>query len=642
MCGICGIFHFGDGRPADETIVRDMTDVIRHRGPDDDGFYFDGPLGMGMRRLSIIDLDGGAQPIAGEDGTLVTVFNGEIYNFREVRHALERAGHRFRTLSDTEVIVHAFEEWSVAGLARLNGMFGLAVWDAHDRKLVIARDPYGVKPLYYRTDGCSLWFGSEIRSILCDPSVPRAVDETGIDQFLSFTYVPSSRTAFDGISKVPPGFALVANASGVRLQRFHQAVPRLLQGEDEREVVDRLQYLIEAAVRRQMVADVPVGALLSGGVDSTTTATLMSRLADRPIDTFTVGFAGDHGFDETSYARETARRIGSSHHEIVVSAGEYADFLPLSVWHLEDLVATDSTLAYYKVCQLARQSVKVVLTGQGADEPFAGYQRHLGERYGGLYRRIPEVVRRTAIAPAVHRLPRNERLKRAVNSLGVEDPVRRMLAVWTIFDEGQKRRLYRPGRRPEGDPGEFMELWRSDLGGLDGLSQMLYSDARLSLADNLLLYGDKMAMAVSLEARVPLLDLDLMRFVESIPSSLKIRGGTRKYVLKQAVRRWIPDEVVNRKKIPFTPPIDQWFRSELTAHVRDVLLASDSACHAFFEPAVVADMIDDHVTGRHDHKRALLSLLVFELWHDQFIRPSGTRFGQALHADVQSGRGALQ
>ena len=470
--------------------------------------------------------------------------------------------------------------------------------------------------------------------------MPREVDAASLDAFLSFTYVPAPATAFAGISKVPPGFALVVGPGGVRLQRFHTVVPHLMTGVSEVLLVERLQYLVEAAVRRQMVADVPVGALLSGGVDSTTIATIMSRLARRPIDTFTVGFAGDHGRDERAYARETAQRLGTVHHEVSVSAGDYASFLPLSVWHLEDLVATDSTLAYYKVCELARRSVKVVLSGQGADEPFAGYQRHLGERYGAFYRGIPGTLRRTAVDPAIRRLPRNERLKRAVTSLGVADPAQRRAAVWTILDEDFKQRLYLPGSRPASDPAAFVGLWDADVRHLDGLSQLLYVDARLSLADNLLTYGDKLSMAVSLEARVPLLDLDLMRFVESIPPSLKIRGFTRKYILKKAVRKWVPDAIIDRRKIPFTPPVDQWFRAELTSHLVDVLLSPGSACRMYFATDTLDGMVKDHVSGRHDFKRALLSLLVFESWYDQFIRPSDTRFRDALQANAAVARGA--
>jgi len=350
MCGICGIYHYGSGEPASEPTVRDMAAALRHRGPDDEGFHFEGSLGLGMRRLSIIDLEGGAQPIFSESGRCVTVFNGEIYNFRELRRELEAFGHVFRTRTDTETLVHGYEQWGFGILKRLNGMFGVALWDADEKTLVIARDPYGIKPLYYHDDGGTIRFGSEIKSILCDGEVPCALDEAALDMFLSFTFVPSPGTAFAGIRKVPPGHALICKPRGCSMRRFHFDIPRELDSRSEAALVAELQELIAAAVRRQMVADVPVGALLSGGVDSTTVATIMSGLTDRPVDTFTVGFAGQHDFDETGHARETARRLGSDHHEIMVSADEYAEFLPHAVWHLEDLVATDSTLAYYKVC----------------------------------------------------------------------------------------------------------------------------------------------------------------------------------------------------------------------------------------------------------------------------------------------------
>ena len=638
MCGICGIYHYGSGEPASEPTVRDMAAALRHRGPDDEGFHFEGSLGLGMRRLSIIDLEGGAQPIFSESGRCVTVFNGEIYNFRELRRELEAFGHVFRTRTDTETLVHGYEQWGFGILKRLNGMFGVALWDANEKTLVLARDPYGIKPLYYHDDGETIRFGSEIKSILCDGAIPRALDAAALDMFLSFTFVPSPGTAFAGIRKVPPGHALVCKPRGCSMRRFHFDIPRELDSRSEAALVAELQELIAAAVRRQMVADVPVGALLSGGVDSTTVATIMSGLADRPVDTFTVGFAGQHDFDETGHARETARRLGSHHHEIMVSADEYAEFLPQAVWHLEDLVATDSTLAYYKVCELARRSVKVVLSGQGADEPFAGYPRHLGERYGWLLRSLPDGVVKGALSPLIERLPRNERLKRAVRSLGMRDSLERSVAVWTIVDADLKQRLYLPGVRPADRSASATALWGADVRHLDGLSQMLYMDSRLSLADNLLLYGDKMSMAVSLEARVPLLDLDLMRFVESVPPQLKIKGRTRKYILRKAVAKWVPGEVLRRKKIPFQSPIDTWLRTDLTRHVREMLLDDDAACMHLFRRATVEQMIAEHVSGRQDYKRALLSLIVFELWHDQFMRPSSARLrSEILRASTDGG-----
>lgn len=642
MCGICGIDHYRDRRPVDERLLREMTAVIAHRGPDDDGFFLDGGLGLGMRRLSIIDLEGGAQPIASESGTVVTVFNGEIYNFRELRRELESLGHVFRTRTDTETIVHGYERWGLGVLAHLNGMFGIAIWDSSQQLLIIARDPYGIKPLYYCDDGSTLCFGSEIRSILCDDTVSREVNRAALDTFLTLSYVPSPETAFAGIAKVPPGFAVLCTPDGSRLHRFHSVLPRVLDVErsDEPALIERLQNLIAAAVRRQMVADVPVGALLSGGVDSTATATIMSGLSDAPIDTFTVGFGSDYDLDETRYARETAQRLGSRHHEIIVSATEFAEFLPLSVWHLEEPVATDSTLAYFKVCALARQSVKVVLTGQGADEPFAGYPRHLGEFYGELLRRVPSGLREGVLTPLVEHLPRTEQLKRAVRSLGIPDAADRRRAVWTIMDADFRRRLYRDGQTTS-QVSRVGSLWEDDVRDLDVLNQMLYLDARLSLADNLLMYGDKMAMAVSLEARVPFLDLELMRLVESIPAGLKIRGLTRKYILKRALAKWVPRDIIQRRKIAFRPPIDQWLRSDLTSHLADVLLADGSGSMEYFDRQAVKGMIVDHASGRQDYRRALLSLLVFELWHGQFIAPTRSAFQRALHHRPGATQGAV-
>jgi asparagine synthase (glutamine-hydrolysing) len=622
VCGICGIYGYGHGEPADQALVREMTGVMTHRGPDDDGYHFDGSLGLGMRRLSIIDLEGGAQPIAGDRDAWV-ISNGEIYNFRELRTQLEGYGHRFRSRTDTETIVRGFEQWGFSVLERLNGMFGIALWDARERTLILARDPYGIKPLYYRDDGRSVTFGSEIKSILCAPEVPRSVDADALDAFLSFTFVPSPATAFAGISKLPPGHALVCTPDGCRVRRFHFAVPQHLEEQDERCLIADLQELILAAVRRQMVADVPVGALLSGGVDSTTVATIMSQIAPQSIDTFTVGFVGGASLNELGYAAETAGRIASRQHELVISAEEYADFLPRSVWHLEDLVATDSTLAYYKVCELARRTVKVVLSGQGADEPFAGYPRHLGERYGWALRRLPASAQAGIVTPLVKALPRNARLKRAVRALSDPDVRRRMIAVWTIMDVEDKRRLYAPGLQPEVDASmAACAVWEKDVRHLDGLSRMLYCDARFSLADNLLLYGDKMSMAVSLEARVPLLDLELMRFAEAIPPRLKIKGRTRKYILRQAVRRWVPDDVLRRKKIPFESPIDHWLRTDLASHTRELLLSPGSACREHFSQSGMQRLVADHVDGRQDNRRILLALIVFELWHQQFIKPS--------------------
>jgi len=621
MCGICGICNYHGRVPADERTVQNMTAAILHRGPDDDGFHTDRELALGMRRLSIIDLAGGAQPIANEDGSVWVISNGEIYNFRELRGELESHGHAFRTRSDTEVIVHAYEEWGLGAFKRLNGMFGTALWDASERRLVLARDPFGIKPLYYWDDGSTLAFGSELRALFCHPRVPRAVDMRGLSAFLSLTFVPSPRTAFEHVSKLLPGHVLICDRHGVRVERFHTLIPEPLEGPED-DLVERLQEVLTRAIERQMVADVPVGVMLSGGTDSAMVATIMSRASSKPIDTFTVGFSGDFSKNELEPAARTAEWLGASHHEIVISSDEFADVLPQSVWHLEEPIATAATFAFYRVCELARQHVKVVLTGQGADEPFGGYPRHLGERYGWVYRGLPPFLRRGLLAPLVERLPRNEQLKRAVRSLATSDEVERLARVYTVLDEDLQHELLRDDSSADGDVASAIARWHGEAAKLDSVGKMMYVDARFSLADNLLLLADKLSMAVSLEARVPFLDLELMELVERIPSTMKIRGWQQKRILKRAMSKWLPDEVLRRKKIGFATPIDGWFRREINSVVKEQLLDESSACRSYFRPEVMARLIREHESGRHDHKRILFSLLTFELWHQQFIAPS--------------------
>ena len=625
MCGICGILDYRGGEPVDERLLNAMTATLVHRGPDDEGTHIDGALGLGMRRLSIIDLEGGHQPIAGEDGSVVTVFNGEIYNFAELRRELEGHGHEFRTRCDTEVVVHAYEEWGTGALARLNGMFGLAVWDAKERRLLLARDPFGVKPLYYADDDGRLLFGSEVKAILRDPRVERRVDLTALDQFLRFAFVPAPRTAFAGIGKLRPGHALLVDENGVRTLRYAADAPPLHVDDTADEAEERLRELIEAAVRRQMVADVPVGVMLSGGVDSSATTAVMVRATEGPVESFTVGFGGGFVDDELDEARSVARTFGTHHHELLVSADEFAGFLPESVRALEEPIATPSTLPFFRVCQLARRDVKVVLTGQGADELFAGYDRALAERYGAPYRLLPRSLRTRLVRPAIDRLPRNEQLKRAAASLDQREPAERLAAVYSVIDARQRERLYGDDLRTAAQAENPVAYWQSRVAHLDGFSQMLYVDARFSLPDNLLIYGDKMSMAVSLEARVPFLDLELMRYAESLPPRFKIRRRTQKWLLKRAVAAWVPRRAVQRRKVGFRTPVDEWFRSGAQSELTDRLLTSDSACAAYLRGAVVKEMLDDHRGGRHDHRRILFGLLTFELWHQEFMERLGVR-----------------
>jgi asparagine synthase (glutamine-hydrolysing) len=624
MCGIGGAYSYKSKMPVNPDILADMLAAIRHRGPDDDGTYLEERLALGMRRLSIIDLAGGHQPMSNEDGSIWIVFNGEIYNFPDLRSALLAEGHVFRTRSDTETVIHAYEEWGMGCFARLNGMFGLALWDRRSQELILARDPFGIKPLYYADYQGRLVFGSEIKAILADPEIPREVDPAALDQFLAFSFVPSPRTMFMSINKVPPGYAMRVSAGGVTLGKFYES--RLAtQDKSSAAWLEELRDQIEAAVKRQMVADVPVGVMLSGGIDSATVATLMREISGQPVHSFTVGFAGDFQENELVQARRSAELIGTTHHEAVISADEFIEFLPKSVWHLEEPVANPSSLPFYWICRLAREHVKVVLTGQGADEPFAGYGRHLGEYYGRWYRGIPGPVRKRLLTPLVDALPRNEQLKRAVHSLDIRDPLSRLTQIYSICDADLRQRLYKPGAglQSQASLERIVRDWHHEAQHLDSLNQMTYVDARFSLADNLLMYGDKMSMAVSLEARVPFLDLDLMAFVESMPARYKIRGWTQKYLLKKAVAKWLPPEIVHRKKIGFSTPVDQWFSKELRNYISDKLLGASSACGIYFDQAAIGRLIADHESKRHDHQRHLFNLLSFELWHELFIRKGG-------------------
>ncbi len=623
MCGICGVYNYKTDEPVNERLIQDMATIMQHRGPDDAGHYLDGSVGLGFRRLSIIDLSGGAQPMSNEDDSIWLVFNGEIYNFLDLRPTLEAKGHQFKTRSDTEVILHTYEQYGpIEGLQHLNGMFGIAIWDKNKQRMVLARDPFGVKPLYYYDDGQRLIFGSDIKAILCHPIVKREVDLQGLNDYLTFRFIPSPRTLLRGIKKLPPGYALICTKDGSRQERFHKAIPHIESSYNEQYYIEGLQHHIYNAVKRQMISDVPIGVMLSGGTDSTTLATIMAKISNQPIKTFTVGFDSDFEKNELVPARQAAKKLGAEHHDIVISADEYFDYLPKFMWYSEEPTATPSALAFYQVCKLARQHVKVVLLGQGADEPFAGYGRHLGERYGFLYRSVPAPIRRHSIDLYIQNLNRNLQLKRMTRSLGSSDPIERFTHVYTIFNNDLKQALYQPNLGLLNDTLTGLETvknWQTDVSHLDGLSQMLYIDARLSLPDWLLLYGDKMSMATSLEARVPFLDLELMAFAESIPSHLKVKGRTQKYILKQAITKWVPQSVITRKKIGFDTPMDKWLQGSLTQQVKELLLNSNSGCREYFSPQHIERMLELHRDRKEDYNNHLFILILFEIWYQQFI-----------------------
>lgn len=623
MCGICGVFDLG-GKPVDTELVHRMASAIRHRGPDGEGFFIAGRIGLGHRRLSIIDLAGGAQPISNEDDTIQIVFNGEIYNFIELRKDLEAAGHRFKTRSDTEVILHGYEEWGVDCVNRFNGMFAFAIWDQNQQRLFIARDHLGIKPLYYARVGDRLLFASEIKALLEDPQCPRAVNLNALSQLFTLRFVPSPNTLFEGIHKLPPGHWMIGDASGIRVERYWRWKPSVFTTAPEEELIERYQGLVEDAVRLQMRSDVPVGLFLSSGVDSAALLALMGKHAGAPVRTFTIGFEDGEKSNETDDARALAQRYGADHEEMIVGAADYKRYFDRHLWDIEEPLGNETAAAFYFVSQLASRKVKVTLAGQGADEPWAGYHRYIGVKLSQYYSLLPSIVSDGLIRPIVENTTSNERLRRGVSALSERDVLARMIKIYSFFSSSMKARLFQPWVQAaiSVDGKEAQDALRGlqgDVASLDALSQMLYIDTRASLPDDLLMVGDKTAMANSLEARVPYLDYRIVEFIESLPPHLKLRGLTGKYLHKKALTKWVPEQVVYRKKKGFDNPIDQWLRSRMKSFAAECLLGERSAVGRYFERSYVRELLSQHESGKRNHLRHIYLLISFELWHQRFI-----------------------
>lgn len=626
MCGICGLY-VKSARPVDGDLLTRMTDTLRHRGPDGEGRWIDGEAGLGHRRLSIIDLAGGGQPIANEDGTLHVVFNGEIYNFIELRAQLESAGHVFRTHSDTEVIVHAYEQWGRDCVRRFNGMFAFAIWDAASRELFIARDHLGIKPLYYTSVGSTFAFGSEIKALLQVPGCGSGIDPDALVQLFTFRHVPSPKTLFEGILKLPPGHWMSVSRAGITIQRFWNFIPgpATRRARPENDLIEEYQYLLEDAVRLQMRSDVPVGLFLSSGIDSGVLLALMSQYASGPVKTFTIGFEDGDKTNETADAARLASMFGAEHQSRMLSPADYMQYYERYMMDLEEPVGNESAAAFYFVSRLAGAHVKVALTGQGADEPWAGYDRYKGVKLSAIYSRLPAVVTR-GIGRIAARLPgRMERFKRGADSLGEKDMLTRLTKVHSFFNADMKRQLFKGDalRRFMDDPhgaGHSLRALHGDVGHLDPLSQVLYLDTRTNLPDDLLMVNDKTSMANSLETRVPFLDYRLVEFVENLPPHLKLRGLTGKYLHKKACAKWLPKEVVHRKKKGFANPVEKWFREGMKDFVEDCLLASDSSMARYFDQDYIGRIIREDRAGRQQYRRHLYLLVSLELWHRTFLR----------------------
>jgi len=617
MCGICGQFNFVTGEPVEPDVIRRMTDSITHRGPDDDGYFVAGPLGLGFRRLSIIDLAGGHQPMSDAEKTVWVIFNGEIYNFKELRAQLEQRGHQFRTRSDTEVVVHGYKEWGTDVFSHLNGMFGVAIWDVKKRRLIVARDAMGIKLVYYRIANGQLTFGSEIRAILAHESSQPKIDPVALNLFLRFRYTPSPLTIFEGIRKLAAGTMLVCEAGKYREERWYDYAPIPFSNpKKDEEAAHELLELYRGAVRRHLLSDVPVGILLSGGLDSGLLLALMNEQGG-PWPAFTVGYGESFKDDELADAKETATLLGARHVSVKLDQAEFERSLPKIVECVEEPVAASSIVPMYFVSQRAQQDVKVALIGQGPDELFGGYTRHLGVRYGDWWRRLPTGLR-SAFGFALNGLRRNETLKRGVSSLGTKDRLRRYQDVFSLAPPEAIDGLFRDGLLFESKGPELVDYWRElapKMEKTDELGGFQLLEIRSSLPDELLMYADKLSMAHSLEARVPYLDRTVVEYVQRLSADFKIRNGTRKWLHRQVCRRYLPPRILKRKKRGFAVNVvDGWFRSSVQGQLSELLLEQSSLMYELLKPEPVQKLLSNHRSGRQDNHKLLFSLVMVEQW----------------------------
>ena len=617
MCGIAGQFNFQRHEPVvRETIVR-MARSIAHRGPDDEGFFIAGPVGLGFRRLSIIDLAGGHQPMSDAEETVWIIFNGEIYNYRELRAELQSKGHQFRTNSDTEVIIHGYKEWGTDVFNQINGMFGLAIWDVKKERLVVARDAMGIKLIYYRIANGQLTFGSEIRAVLAAEDSKPEVDPVALNLFLHFRYTPSPLTILQGIRKLAPGTILVIERGECREERWYNYTPVPFSSpKEDKEATRELLELYRAAVRRHLLSDVPVGILLSGGLDSGLLLALMNEQGG-PWPAYTIGYGETFQDDELTEAAETASLFGARHVMIKLDRAEFERSLPRIVECLEEPIAASSIVPMYFVSQRARQDVKVALIGQGPDELFGGYKRHLGVHYGDWWRGLPAGLR-SMIGSAIDRLPRNETLKRGVNSLASEDRLKRYQNVFSLAPAETIDRLFRDDVLPERQGHELVEYWhalRPQMEHIDELGGFQLLEIRSSLPDELLMYADKLSMAHSLEVRVPYLDRTVVEYVQRLDASFKIRRGTRKWLHRQVCQSYLPPRILKRKKRGFAVNVvDEWFHSSLKGQLTEMLLDESSLMFDLLKPESVRKLLSDHRSGRQDNHKLLFSLVMFEQW----------------------------
>ena len=628
MCGICGVVHHDRSLHVDITALKAMNQQIVHRGPDEEGSYAVGNVGLAMRRLSIIDVQTGKQPVTNENQTIWLVYNGEIYNHLELKARLEANGHRFRSKSDTETIVHLYEEYGEECVLHLRGMFAFALWDSNKRRLFLARDRLGIKPFYYRQSPQTFLFASEIKALLAHPGVSAELNRAALPEFLAFGYLSGTRTLFDGIQKLAPGHTAVLEEGGaLRIRQYWDAPKGSSESRPASYYVEGYGDLLKQAVQSHLMSDVPLGVFLSGGIDSSAIAALMSDLRQAPIETFSVGYA-EEAYSELPYARLMADHIGSSHHEVRISRQDFFDALPKLIWHEDEPLVWPSSVSLYFVARLARERVKVVLTGEGSDETLAGYTRYpftlwnagLDRGYRGV---VPSGLRRFLRNAVTGSDWLPSKIKKKLRHTFLARDGASWAAFYfdnfyAAFSEAEQTSLLRDELRPAPgqEYGDVLKFWEKSSGSL--LDRLLYTDIKTYLVE-LCMKQDQMSMAASVESRVPFLDHVLVEFALNIPASHKTRGLTGKRILKAAMKKSLPDAILNRQKLGFPTPYSQWLSGPQVDTVKDLLLEERTVNRGLFKSESVERLFAEHRTNLYDHSDKLWRLLNLEIWHRVFI-----------------------
>jgi asparagine synthase (glutamine-hydrolysing) len=626
MCGICGTFNFSSEQPVDIGDLKRMCDVMAHRGPDDEGFFAEANIGLGMRRLSIIDLSTGHQPISNEDGTVWIVFNGEIYNHLILRKELQGKGHKFSTNTDTEAIVHAYEEYGEDCVNKLRGMFAFAIWDRIKKKLFLARDRIGIKPLYYYLDDKRIIFGSELKVILQCPGIPKDLDFEALDNFLTFEYIPAPLTIFKKIKKLPQAHTLSVENGKISMNEYWKLNFKEVKRTEE-ETCEGLYEILKEAVKMRLMSDVPLGAFLSGGIDSSTVVGLMSEVMDRPVKTFSIGF-DDPSYNELNYARTVAKHFGTDHTELVIKP-DIIDWVNRLIKYLDEPFGDFSIFPTFLVSELARKHVTVTLSGDGGDELFAGYEYYIADKIASYYRKLPGVLRKKLIPSIVGSIPPSSQKKGPVNMIkrfveGTQHPERLRHFRWAkFFSEEEKALLYSEDVKMELDGIDtYLAFTKhfSESNGADYLGKELFADIKTYLCDDILVKVDRMSMANSLEARVPFLDHKFVEFVATIPSGMKLNSLRSKYILKKSMSRILPREILYRDKQGFSIPIKNWLKNELRPLMEEALSPERVKKEGFFNPSYIDMIKTEHLNGVENHSHRLWALMVFEIWQDLYLK----------------------